>query len=886
MKRTPWEKNRPTHAEIAAANAERTKSLLGKFKKEGAPAGKAAELAVTQTIPEAVVEVPRSGTSDLDFSVLTLEPNDDLQHLVELIDTVRKDVCPLHLSLAWPHIPPRMILPWMLREICRGRVKPPLRTLFVNVGRPALQTLSGVDALTAGMRARGLFRIGIEDQRNLAAAKIGPDAHFLLFLGDSRNALVNSVPLISIIPHSVALNDGVYWRDFDEKTLKGFKRCFDSSRLSAIRPHLDQLTSGERSPCFGFLMPSHFDAAARRRALKALPGGIDFVVIDMTTHAVRGRDASDLLRQILHELEGQRGLLAQHVLIATDCPLRYSFLRRATSNRRDAGRLGTRIEVHRLKWSSRGKGWDSSPSIQPSAPPKVTTIASEECIVATRLWGHSQQFEVGNPLTSVLIDASAALKNMALTACSADALLAPYSETHDTYHRIKRERHSFEPHHNKALGLVAEGRAGHLRTDVEKDLKQALSLSSALRRDTPLLRYLKQMLAQSKRSEDILVVLRHPEDAQLAYIQLLDYLTTPGRFVHGVPELRVTTPSRYLGVFSTRPPTSVVWAASPIAGTRAYIGDPILPNQFHLLVAGQDVVTINRILSVVDGMPEYRAYQNRISMLMKALPRAPKAVGDISVALKLDPDRPRVALPFMGQGHLLLDGYGKVAAGLGTTFYVLDPVTQELSPHEARSIDVGDAIFVMSDSIREEIEAILRERDDRGRTLEQAMVDQYKAYVRSGLERLSKKEGKQLSATRIHQMLFEANPSLPPIGRQAVDYWLQAAERIDVDTPFAASDPAHFEAFLTLMGAGLMARPLSTAIRTVRLALQRDGHTNRSLFDRLLLDPDSLMHSHQVTIEKLNSLRNEALENVYPVLEKQLEGPTKRGTISNQSAAI
>ena len=868
MKRSSWERKQPNHAEIAAANAERARSLLSRLKKEpeGAPVQQA-----EQGAPEPATPAFAAVDDDLDYSVLAREPNAELKLLVELIDKVFRDDCPLHLSVVWPHIPPRMILPWMLREVCRGRVRQASRTLFVNMGRPALQALSGVAARTSRLRARGVFRSGIEGCGDRASMRISSDAHFLMFLGDTRNTHVSTVPLISIVPHAVALNDDTFWRDFDEKTLKGFKRHFDLSRLQSIRTHLDLLTSALRSPGFAFLMPSHFDQAARRKALKCLPGNIDLVVVDMTTHAVRGRDASELLRDVLHELERQRNLIPRRTLIVTDCPLRYSFLRSAAQNRRDASHIGTRVQVHRLTWSSRGKGWEAPEPIQPALSPQVVAVASQECVVATRLWRHSQELESANPLKSVLIDAAAALKGMALTASTADELLAPYADTHDAYHRIKRERHSFEPHYNKAQGLIAEGRAGHARGPIERDLAESLSLASALRTGTPLLRYLKRMLDDASRDEDILVVLRHPEDAQQANIVLLDYLTEPGRFGHGVPELRVTTPSRYATELAAKHPTCVVWAASSIAGTRAYVGDPVLPKQFRLLVAGQDVVSVGRILNAVNGMPEYHAFQDRIGRLATALPPAPKEVGDISVALKLDPDRPRIALPFVGHGYMLLDGYGRVAAGPGTMFYVLDPVSQELHPHEARSVDVGDAVFVMSDSIREEIEAILREKDDRGRTLEQAMVDQYKAYVKSGIERLSNQEGKRITATRIHDMLFEANPALPPIGKQAIDYWLQAAERLDVDTPYAASDPAHFEAFLHLMGAGLMARPLSSAIRIVRLALQRDGHTNRALFDRLLLDPDSLMHTHRVTFEKLRSLRSEALESVYPVLEKDLE---------------
>ena len=87
------------------------------------------------------------------------------------------------------------------------------------------------------------------------------------------------------------------------------------------------------------------------------------------------------------------------------------------------------------------------------------------------------------------------------------------------------------------------------------------------------------------------------------------------------------------------------------------------------------------------------------------------------------------------------------------------------------------------------------------------MVDQYKALVKAGIENLSRKEGKRVTGARIHEMLFEANPNLLPIGKQAVDYWLQAADNAHVDTPFAAMNVTHFEAFLKILGAGVMAPP-------------------------------------------------------------------------------
>ncbi len=874
MKHRPWEAAQQTLSEAAAERAERTRKLVSRMRDRAAPASDSPKL---DDVLASGTQEPAAthDTTDTDYSVFLQEPNQDLRSLIELFDKVRTSGCCIHLALAWPHIPPRAILPWMMREVSRGRSNPPLRTLFVNMGRPALRTLAGIEARTSGLRARGLYRSGVNDGaqgRPTATTAIGADVHFYTFLGQS---LVQTVPLVSIVPHNVAMNDGVFWRDFDEKTLKGFKRYFDANRLRAIGKHLDLLTSGRRSPSFAFLMPSHFGASTRREAIARLPGGIDFVVIDMSTHAVRGRDASALLRDILAELEARLTTGAYHVLITTDCPLRHSFLRRTAQRRQQAGRLGTRVEVHRLPWSSRDKGWEPVPTLHDRAAPIVTTIASQESVLATRLWRHAQELDQANPLATILIDGAVALKCMATTACGSDALLAPYIDTHDAYHRIKRERHSFAPHYNKALAEIAAGHSGHLRDILQKDLDEALAAADALRTETPLMRYVKRELADALTSSDILLVLRHPEDAQQAYNYFLDYLTEPGQFRAGVPNFRVTTANRYYGEIATRAPSCVIWAASPIGGTRAYIGDAIAPAEFRMLVAGQDVVTLERILDAVATAKEYHVYERRIHDLKTALPRPPKEVGDVSVALRLDLDRPRTALPFVGRGYLLLDGYGKVAAGPGTTFYVLDPVGQSLSPHEARSIDEGDAVFVMSDVIREEIEAVLREKDERGRTFEQSMVDQYKAIVSAGIATLSRQEGKKITAARVHQMLFDQNPSLPPIGERAVDYWLQAAERLDVDTPFAASDPVHLEAFLRLMNAGVVAHQLADAIRIVRSALQRDGYTNRALFDRLLLDPDSLIQTRSVTFEKLQGLRHEANENVFPVLEKNIEAGTR-----------
>jgi hypothetical protein len=497
-------------------------------------------------------------------------------------------------------------------------------------------------------------------------------------------------------------------------------------------------------------------------------------------------------------------------------------------------------------------------------------------MVAARLWEHSHRVD-SEELSAVLADGARAIRAMALAASGADVILKPYTDVRDAYHRIKRERHSFMPHYNQARQLIAAGASCSRRDVVLADLEEANKLASDLCLNTPLGRYLERVLGTV--GGDVLVVLRYAEDAQLAREALGEFLTAPGRFAGVVPELRVTTPLPFYEEMTARMPTMLIWAASAIAGAREYIGDAALPAEFRLLVAGQDTVVLRRALEIALGLPEYEGYRNRARSLCERLPRAPREFGGLRVAFALDTDRPRHALPFIAGGHLLLDGYGRIPAGPASVFYVLDPATQHLIPREARSIEIGDGVFVMSDSLRDEIEALLREKDDEGRTLEQAMVDHYKAIVKSGLARLERAEGHPVSASRIREMLFARNPALPPISTQAVDYWLQAAERLDVDTPFAAQNPEHFAAFVALMGAGTtFTQGLTEAVRTVRSILRREGNVNRAIFDMLLLDPDSLVRWSGTGHQRLNGLRAEALENIYPLLEKHFEVSGRRSS--------
>ena len=65
------------------------------------------------------------------------------------------------------------------------------------------------------------------------------------------------------------------------------------------------------------------------------------------------------------------------------------------------------------------------------------------------------------------------------------------------------------------------GRPVPWRDAIQLDLAAGLGLADALRTETPLMRYLKRVLTEIDPENDVVAVLRHPEDAQQANDQLL-----------------------------------------------------------------------------------------------------------------------------------------------------------------------------------------------------------------------------------------------------------------------------------------------------------------------------------------------------------------------------
>src|SRR6266705_950508 len=101
-------------AQAATSKKERTKELLARLKERRA----GTDIPKCSSTIHGMEPDPAVGPADKtdrDLGIISAAPNRDLVQFVDLIDLVNSSNRKLHVALIWPHIPPRAILPWMLR---------------------------------------------------------------------------------------------------------------------------------------------------------------------------------------------------------------------------------------------------------------------------------------------------------------------------------------------------------------------------------------------------------------------------------------------------------------------------------------------------------------------------------------------------------------------------------------------------------------------------------------------------------------------------------------------------------------------------------------------------------------------------------------------------
>lgn len=206
-------------------------------------------------------------------------------------------------------------------------------------------------------------------------------------------------------------------------------------------------------------------------------------------------------------------------------------------------------------------------------------------------------------------------------------------------------------------------------------------------------------------------------------------------------------------------------------------------------------------------------------------------------------------------------------------------------------IEVGDSIFVMSDELRDLVEATLSDAGftafKKGHTFA-GMLDLYHEEVKRRSKELYPTKNQRERAQKILCRMAEIDPKTKDCSLQRVLHWLDLDEDVPHQRPQAARDRAHFEAFVRALEIpdALYKDFWVLAINMTRNESRLAGREMADFYTNVIFHPESLQVYHKVAPESLARLIRAATDSVYRVTAKipplQPAGRKSRG--KNESA--
>lgn len=201
-------------------------------------------------------------------------------------------------------------------------------------------------------------------------------------------------------------------------------------------------------------------------------------------------------------------------------------------------------------------------------------------------------------------------------------------------------------------------------------------------------------------------------------------------------------------------------------------------------------------------------------------------------------------------------------------------------------IEAGDSIFVMSDELRDLVEATLSDAGftafKKGHTFA-GMLDLYHAEVKRRSKELYPAKNQRERAQKILGRMAEIDPKTKDCSLQRVLHWLDLDEDSPHQRPQAARDRAHFEAFVRALEIpeALYKDFWVLAINTTRNESRLAGREMADFYTNVIFHPESLQVYHKVAPESLARLIRAATDSVYRVTAKipppQAAGHKSRG---------
>lgn len=270
----------------------------------------------------------------------------------------------------------------------------------------------------------------------------------------------------------------------------------------------------------------------------------------------------------------------------------------------------------------------------------------------------------------------------------------------------------------------------------------------------------------------------------------------------------------------------------------------------------------------VSGMAD--ELERRLKQIPNPFPIARLPVRGLSFSFESTNDMPEQAAQELWR--LDLEGAGRLAVAKRVFQYRPDEDPPFVST-SVSDIEAGDSVFVMSDDLRDLVEATLSEAGftafKKGHTFA-GMLELYHAEVKRRSKELYPARSQRERAQKILGRMAEIDLKTKDCSLHRVLHWLDLDEDAPTQRPQAARDRVHFEAFVRALEIPevLYKDFWILAINTTRNESRLAGREMADFYTNVIFHPESLQIYHKVTPEALARLIRAATDSVYRVTAK------------------
>jgi hypothetical protein len=292
---------------------------------------------------------------------------------------------------------------------------------------------------------------------------------------------------------------------------------------------------------------------------------------------------------------------------------------------------------------------------------------------------------------------------------------------------------------------------------------------------------------------------------------------------------------------------------------------------------------------IVQNFPEFKSFKPRMESMLRQLKDLPDDASVLSIGDYVLPTfRIELSSDMSTDGNGIDPDSWAIRLENGVTqyrrdsseVYIYDPASQYSSDQgfrisQARSLEVGDKLFVMSAELREMVEQVLR---DAGVPIQSDKT--FEAALRSYHEQVQKRLAERFPGGTLSDKVRALRKEIQAIDprleaelpkEQAMRHWIDLGE--STNTPFEKLRPqaplreAIFKVFAQVLGFSSLeaAFQWQRVIMAVRNSRRLDGRHVSDIYAYMLLQPESAMANSSIRRQTLKLLFDKARESVATV---------------------